>query len=43
VARIRRDPRKSVRPFKRIICGDIPEFESYVAARQSGLWRYLPL
>jgi hypothetical protein len=28
VARIRRDPRKSVRPFKGIICGDIPEFES---------------
>jgi hypothetical protein len=28
VARIRLDPRKSVRPFKGIICGDISEFES---------------
>jgi hypothetical protein len=32
VARLRLDPRKSVRPFKGIICGDIPEFESYVAS-----------
>ena len=29
VARIRLDPRKSVRPFKGIICGDISEFESF--------------
>jgi hypothetical protein len=29
VARIRLDSRKSVRPFKEIICGDISEFESY--------------
>jgi hypothetical protein len=31
VARIRLDPRKSVRPFKGIICGDISEFESRVS------------
>jgi hypothetical protein len=30
VARIRLDSRKSVRPFKEIICGDISEFESYM-------------
>jgi hypothetical protein len=29
VARIRLDRRKSVRPFKRIFCDDISEFESY--------------
>jgi hypothetical protein len=29
VARIRLDSRKSVRPFKGIICADISEFESY--------------
>jgi hypothetical protein len=29
-ARIRLDPRKSVRSFKGIICGDISEFESYM-------------
>ena len=32
VARIRLDSRKSVRPFKGIICGDISEFESYMAS-----------
>ena len=31
-ARIRLDPRKSVRPFKGIICGDISEFESFMAS-----------
>ena len=30
VARIRPDSRKSVRPFKGIICADISEFESYM-------------
>jgi hypothetical protein len=30
VARIRLDSRKSVRPFKGIICSDISEFESYM-------------
>jgi hypothetical protein len=30
VARIRLDSRKSVRPFKGIICDDISEFESYM-------------
>jgi hypothetical protein len=32
VARIRLDSRKSVRSFKGIICGDISEFESYMAS-----------
>jgi hypothetical protein len=29
-ARIRQDPRKSARPFKGIICGDVSEFESHM-------------
>jgi hypothetical protein len=33
VARIRLDSRKSVRPFKEIICGDISEFESSLSGR----------
>jgi hypothetical protein len=32
VAAIRLDSWKSVRPFKRIICDDISEFESYMAS-----------
>ena len=32
-ARIRLDPRKSVRSFKGIICGDISEFESYMPSQ----------
>ena len=32
-ARIRLDPRKSVRSFKGIICGDISEFESSLSGR----------
>jgi hypothetical protein len=30
VARIWLDPRKFVRPFKQIICGDVSEFESHM-------------
>jgi hypothetical protein len=30
VARIRLDSRKSARPFKEMICGDISEFESHM-------------
>src|SRR6266508_422234 len=33
VARIRLDPRKSVRPFKGIFCTDISEFESYMPSQ----------
>jgi hypothetical protein len=33
VARIRPDSRKSVRPFKGIICADISEFESYMPSQ----------
>jgi hypothetical protein len=33
VARIQQDSRKSVRPFKGIICDDISEFESYMASQ----------
>jgi hypothetical protein len=33
VARIRLDPRKSVRPFKGIICDDISEFEFYMPSQ----------
>ena len=33
VARIRLDSRKSVRPFKGIICDDISEFESYMLSQ----------
>jgi hypothetical protein len=36
VARIRLDPRKSVRPFKGIICRDISEFESYMPRQAVG-------
>jgi hypothetical protein len=36
VARIRLDPRNSVRPFKGIICGDISEFESYMLSHAVG-------
>jgi hypothetical protein len=36
VARIRLDPRKSVRPFKGIICGDISEFESHMPSHAVG-------
>src|SRR5947209_8845726 len=36
-ARIRLDPRKSVRSYKGIIYGGISEFESYMPGRQSGL------
>jgi hypothetical protein len=32
VARIRLDARKSVRPFKGIICDDVSEFESHMAS-----------
>src|SRR5262245_7702953 len=37
VARIRLDPRKSVRPFKGIICDDISEFEVLHASHAVGL------
>jgi hypothetical protein len=37
VARIRLDPRKSVRSFKGIICGDISEFESHMLSQAVGL------
>jgi hypothetical protein len=37
VARIRLDPRESVRPFKGIICGHVSEFESHMPSTQSGL------
>jgi hypothetical protein len=47
---IRLDSWKSVRPFKRIICDDISEFESYMAShavrslwghvRVAELWRH---
>ena len=37
VARIWLDPRKSVRPFKGIFCGDISEFESYMPSHAVGL------
>ena len=33
VARIRLDSRKSVRPFKEIICDDISEFESFMPSQ----------
>jgi hypothetical protein len=33
VARIRLDSRKSVRPFKGIVCDDISEFESYMPSQ----------
>ena len=33
VAKIRPGSRKSVRPFKGIICGDISEFESYMPSQ----------
>jgi hypothetical protein len=36
VARIRLDSRQSVRSFKGIICGDISEFESYMASHAVG-------
>ena len=38
-AGIRLDHRKSVRPFKGIICNDISEFESYMPSRQLGSGR----
>jgi hypothetical protein len=38
VARIWLHPRKFVRPFKGIICGDISEFESYHPSHAVGLW-----
>ena len=37
VARIRLDSRKSLRPFKGIICDDISEFESYMPSHAVGL------
>jgi len=37
VARIRPDSRKSVRPFKGIICDDISEFESDMPSHAVGL------
>ena len=37
VARIRLDSRKSVRPFKGIICADISEFESHMRSHAVGL------
>ena len=36
-AEIRLDSRKSVRPFKRIICDDTSEFESYMPSHAVGL------
>jgi hypothetical protein len=36
-ARIRLDSRKSMRPFKGIICVDISEFESYMPSHAVGL------
>jgi hypothetical protein len=36
VARIGLDSRKSVRPFKGIICDDISEFESYMSSHAVG-------
>src|SRR5262249_34438656 len=33
VARIRLDSWRSVGPFKEIICGDVSEFESYMASQ----------
>jgi len=39
VARTRLEPRQSARPFKRIICDDISEFESYMASHAvRSLW-----
>jgi hypothetical protein len=39
VAEIRPGPRKSVRPFKGIICDDISEFKSYMPSQQvQSLW-----
>jgi hypothetical protein len=37
VAGIRLDSRKSVRPFKGIICPDISEFESHMLSHAVGL------
>jgi hypothetical protein len=37
VAKIRLDPSKSTRLFKRIICDDISEFESYMPSHAVGL------
>src|SRR5947209_16734491 len=43
-AGIRLDHRKSVRPFKGIICVDISEFESYMPSHAVGsLWRVYPV
>jgi hypothetical protein len=43
-AGIRLDSRKSVRPFKGIICDDISEFESHMASHAVGsLWRVYPV
>jgi hypothetical protein len=42
VAAIRLDSWKSVRPFKRIICDDISEFESYMASQAvESLWGHV--
>src|SRR5262245_47586366 len=44
LAGIRLDSRKSVRPFKGIICYDISEFESYMPSQAVGsLWRVYPV
>ena len=37
MAAIRLDSRKSVRPFKGIICADVSEFESYMPSHAVGL------
>src|SRR5947199_2443928 len=44
MAGIRLDSRKSVRPFKGIICDDISEFESHMPSHAVGsLWRVYPV
>ena len=44
LAGIRLDSRKSVRPFKGIICADVSEFESYMSSHAVGsLWRVYPV
>src|SRR5262245_51961325 len=43
VARIRLDHRKSVRPFKGIICDDVSEFESHMPSQAVlSLWDHQP-
>jgi hypothetical protein len=43
-AGIRLDHRKSLRPFKGIICDDISEFESHMPSHAVGsLWRVYPV